>query len=139
MRNLSMKKFGTPIGAAPGSASEKLGLSCVGAPSTVRPGCAAAFSSLRAFLRAAFSTAPVIFLPLMLPAAKFWLPSSSRARVELSGLEPPWVRLGAPGFSLPSGVGVEVGLGLPAGRRARSGPEGPGSRSASGPSRRRCR
>ena len=38
MRNLSMKKFGTPIGAAPGIASEKVGLSSVGAPSAARPG-----------------------------------------------------------------------------------------------------
>ena len=38
MRNLSMKKFGTPIGAAPGSASENVGLSRVGLPSTARPG-----------------------------------------------------------------------------------------------------
>ncbi len=36
MRNLSMKKFGTPIGAGPGSASEKPGLSGVGWPSTRR-------------------------------------------------------------------------------------------------------
>ena len=49
-----------------------------------------------------------------LPAAKFWLLWPSRARVELFPPEPPWVRLGAPGFSLPSGVGVEVGVGVPA-------------------------
>src|SRR3978361_1750121 len=110
MRNLSMKKFGTPIGAAPGIASEKVGLSSVGAPSIARPGCA---FSWRAFLRAAFSTWLVTFLPLMLAAWNCWLPWFSRARVELSGLDPPWVRLGAPGFSLPSGVGVEVGLGAP--------------------------
>ena len=36
MRNFSMKKFGTPIAAGPGWASEKLGLSTVGAPSGVR-------------------------------------------------------------------------------------------------------
>ena len=35
MRNFSMKKFGTPIAAGPGWASEKLGLSTVGAPSGV--------------------------------------------------------------------------------------------------------
>src|SRR3954447_25299249 len=33
MRNFSMKKFGTPIGAGPGSASEKVGSAAVGAPS----------------------------------------------------------------------------------------------------------
>src|SRR3954469_20144588 len=32
MRNLSMKKFGTPIGAAPGVAREKLGFAEVGTP-----------------------------------------------------------------------------------------------------------
>ena len=32
MRNFSMKKFGTPIGAGPGRAREKVGLSGVGAP-----------------------------------------------------------------------------------------------------------
>src|SRR4051794_30083997 len=36
MRNLSMKKFGTPIVAGPGWASEKLGLSTVGVPSGLR-------------------------------------------------------------------------------------------------------
>ena len=33
MRNLSMKKFGTPIGAAPGMATERAGLEIVGVPS----------------------------------------------------------------------------------------------------------
>ena len=32
MRNFSMKKFGTPIGAGPGVESEKLGLAGVGMP-----------------------------------------------------------------------------------------------------------
>ncbi len=32
MRNFSMKKFGTPIGAGPGVASEKLGFAGVGMP-----------------------------------------------------------------------------------------------------------
>ena len=32
MRNFSMKKFGTPIGAGPGVASEKLGFDGVGTP-----------------------------------------------------------------------------------------------------------
>ena len=31
-----MKKFGTPIGAGPGVASEKVGLSSVGVPSLAR-------------------------------------------------------------------------------------------------------
>src|SRR3954462_13812123 len=38
MRNLSMKKFGTPIGAAPGVAREKLGFAGVGTPSGRRTG-----------------------------------------------------------------------------------------------------
>ena len=33
-----MKKFGTPIGAAPGIASEKPGFAVVGVPSSARPG-----------------------------------------------------------------------------------------------------
>src|ERR1700748_1182099 len=38
MRNLSMKKLGTPIGAGPGRASESVGLPRVGVPSGwVRP------------------------------------------------------------------------------------------------------
>ena len=36
MRNLSMKKFGTPIGAAPGSASDIVGLASVGTPPALR-------------------------------------------------------------------------------------------------------
>ena len=47
-----------------------------------------------------------------MPARKVRFPRSSRARVDLSGLEPPCVRLGAPCFSLPSGVGVELGVGV---------------------------
>ena len=34
MRNLSMKKFGTPIGAAPGTATERAGFEIVGVPSS---------------------------------------------------------------------------------------------------------
>src|SRR4051812_5081398 len=48
MRNLSMKKFGTLIGAAPRWASVKLGLSVVGAPSAWRPGCGCRRSGLPA-------------------------------------------------------------------------------------------
>jgi hypothetical protein len=33
IRNLSMKKFGTPMGAGPGRASESVGLLTVGWPS----------------------------------------------------------------------------------------------------------
>ena len=36
MRNFSMKKFGTPIGAGPRSAIETVGLSSVGVPSASR-------------------------------------------------------------------------------------------------------
>jgi hypothetical protein len=36
MRNLSMKKFGTPIGRGPGTASERPGLVSAGAPSASR-------------------------------------------------------------------------------------------------------
>src|SRR5436309_14565348 len=38
MRNFSMKKLGTPIGAGPASANENVGLSTVGVPSLAR-GC----------------------------------------------------------------------------------------------------
>src|SRR3954454_23069611 len=38
IRNLSMKKFGTPIGAGPGRASEKVGLAGVGTPSVASAG-----------------------------------------------------------------------------------------------------
>ncbi len=36
MRNLSMKKFGTPTGTAPGSASDVVGLDSVGTPCALR-------------------------------------------------------------------------------------------------------
>src|SRR4051794_977936 len=106
-----MKKFGTPIGAAPGVASEKVGLVIVGAPSVVRPLC-----FLLAFLRAAFCRSPVrslpcLPLPLMLPARVVRLPLWRTLPVEpVPWAPPPWapsVRLGAPGVLLPSGVGVE--------------------------------
>ena len=51
MRNLSMKKFGTPIGAGPGSASESVGLPSVGWPS----GCVSPASTF------ALSTASLAF------------------------------------------------------------------------------
>ena len=38
MRNLSMKKFGTPIGAAPGTATDRAGLEIVGVPSAAIAG-----------------------------------------------------------------------------------------------------
>ena len=38
MRNFSMKKLGTPMRAAPGSASETVGFSSVGEPSVWRVG-----------------------------------------------------------------------------------------------------
>lgn len=38
IRKESMKKFGTPIGAAPGSANEKVGLAGVGSPALVVSG-----------------------------------------------------------------------------------------------------
>ncbi len=38
MRNLSMKKFGTPMGAAPGTATERAGFEMVGVPSSAIAG-----------------------------------------------------------------------------------------------------
>ena len=46
MRNLSMKKFGTPIGAAPGMASDVDGLSIVGTPPALRSVVASSPASL---------------------------------------------------------------------------------------------
>ena len=109
MRNLSMKKFGTPIGAAPGSASEKVGLSSVGEPSSARPGCFA-----RAFFLASRSSSETSFLRLRLPALNCLFFAGAPAAALGSFLSAPGCsRLGAPGVSLPSGVGVEVGLGAP--------------------------
>jgi hypothetical protein len=42
MRKLSMKKFGTPIGAGPGSARENVGFDAVGTPPVPRNGAGAA-------------------------------------------------------------------------------------------------
>jgi hypothetical protein len=113
MRNLSMKKFGTPIGAAPGIASEKVGLSSVGEPSGARPRPWLRFRDF--FLRTVRSTSPVIRLASILPARKVRLRlRPSRVPVEPEPAPaspesaPPTVRLGAPGPSLPSGVGVDV-------------------------------
>src|SRR4051794_13342893 len=65
MRNLSMKKFGTPIAAAPGSACEKVGLAGVGTPSPWRIGEASGLPSALAFWDA--SSSPVAFLRCALP------------------------------------------------------------------------
>src|SRR6476661_5925122 len=104
MRNLSMKKFGTPIGAAPGVASEKVGFSIVGVPSSARPGTLAV-----AFFLARRSSCEISFLLFVLPALNLRLPGCALA---LPDPEPPWARFGAPGFPLPSGVGVECGFGF---------------------------
>src|SRR4051794_10582041 len=74
IRNLSMKKFGTPIGAGPGRAAEKVGLAGVGTPSPWRmmvPWGAsamvfAAFSA--ASLASLRSALPVVFWPCWPPA-----------------------------------------------------------------------
>ena len=67
MRNLSMKKFGTPTGAAPGCASEKLGLvagggaAWAGGASTVFASVAASvvfLAGLRVFAFSAFFLEP---------------------------------------------------------------------------------
>src|SRR5829696_3958433 len=106
MRNLSMKKFGTPIGAAPGMASEKVGLVVVGAPSTWRPGGAA-----RSFFFVLRLSSAVSLSLLRLPARNFRF--FAGAPVELVGLPagPPCDLLGA-GVFAPPGVGVELGFGL---------------------------
>ena len=60
MRNLSMKKFGTPIGAGPGSASESVGLLTVGWPSGWRR--PASCSALSVASLAFFSASSLAFL-----------------------------------------------------------------------------
>src|SRR3954471_16547590 len=60
-----MKKFGTPIAAAPGSPCEKVGLAGVGMPSPWRIADASGWPSALAFLDAASS--PVAFLRSALP------------------------------------------------------------------------
>src|SRR3954462_9134422 len=74
IRNLSMKKFGTPIGAAPESACEKVGLAGVGTPSPWRIAVASGWPSALAFLEAASSPValrsalPTVFWPCWPPA-----------------------------------------------------------------------
>ena len=114
-----MKKFGTPIGAAPGCASEKVGLSSVGVPSIARPGTLSA-----AFFLAWRLSSETSFLLLRLPALNFLLPAGCP---EPAWPEPPWLRLGAPGLSLPSGVGVALGFGLVPGTVGTAGTVGTGS------------
>src|SRR3954469_10764703 len=69
-----MKKFGTPIGAAPGSACEKVGLAGVGTPSPWRIAVASGRPSALAFLEAASSPValrsalPTVFWPCWPPA-----------------------------------------------------------------------
>ncbi len=46
MRNFSMKKFGTPIGAGPGIATDSVGLVVVGTPCAVRSFAACSFAFL---------------------------------------------------------------------------------------------
>ena len=131
-----MKKFGTPIGAAPGIASEKVGLSSVGVPSTARPGTLAL-----AFFLASRSSCATSFLLFVLPALNLRLPGCALPEGALP--EPPWVRFGAPGFPLPSGVGVELRLRLDAGHGRHGGDgrdrQGRRARSASARRSRRCR
>src|SRR5262245_13916024 len=102
-----MKKFGTPIGAAPGSASEKVGLSTVGVPSGARP--RAGFGTL---LRALRLSCAIAFLELRLPARNFWLPLGA---VVVPGTVPVlWLGLPpCPGFGLLPGVAVGLGVGVP--------------------------
>src|SRR4051812_39595378 len=111
-----MKKFGTPIGAAPGVASVKVGFAIVGfSPATCRGTSRLAFAFAFAFGFAfclARSTRETIFFVCVLPALTFWLPVGDVALPDCEPPEPPEppsVRFGAPGFSLPSGVAVAPG------------------------------
>src|SRR3954454_9725304 len=73
MRNFSMKKFGTPIAAGPGWASEKDGLDAVGVPSGVR---ALASRSWRWAPRSSTRLAPsrVLALSGLAVVVSCWLP-----------------------------------------------------------------
>jgi hypothetical protein len=81
MRNLSMKKFGTPIGAGPGRPCEKVGLAAVGTPSPWRIAVASGWSSALAFSASLVSpvalrlTVPVVFWPCWPPAETVGPPS----------------------------------------------------------------
>src|SRR4051812_38380942 len=69
-----MKKFGTPIGAAPGVAIDRVGLSGVGVPSAWRPGAttflAARWRALRTCLRI-LALAVSVFAPPRLAGFPF--------------------------------------------------------------------
>ena len=54
MRNLSMKKFGTPIGAGPSAAIDVVGLATVGTPCALRSGLGSGRSMLRSLGSPAF-------------------------------------------------------------------------------------
>ena len=87
-----MKKFGTPIGAAPGM-REREGRVVERRRAVDRaPG-----NLVAAFFLAWRSSSEMSFLLFRLPALNFWLPRSLRAR-SAAWPEPPWVRFGAPGL-----------------------------------------
>ena len=132
MRNFSMKKFGTPIRAAPGVASETVGLSSVGEPSALRVGlerstrflaCLVAFSSVpvsdSAFGRSAPSPPPVLRsrVPPPLPLSRLGaagvgaapLPDPSSPGCWFAGLGS-FAGAGAAGAG--GGVGTAVGRGV---------------------------
>ena len=110
MRNFSMKKFGTPMRAGPGSASETVGLSSVGVPSVLRVGLDS--STCFSTCSTRFSSLPVSDSELGERARRLCAGSSLPPR-----LSPPprFPRAGAsapsPGGSVGAGVGVGVRVG----------------------------
>src|SRR6476469_6330777 len=111
MRNLSMKKFGTPIGAAPGVLSEKVGLLSEGEPSGLRPGAALATWSATCFARfLALRLAVSVFAPPVYLHFVHW--SSWPPPVTgLAGTAPPLFPPPLPPPPPPPGIGLPVGFG----------------------------
>src|SRR3954447_25634302 len=111
MRNLSMKKFGTPIGAAPGWASVKPGFSTVGVPSVLRP-----LVARSAFFLAWSLTMPSRSFVALVPGSVPGLWSLVTCECWLPAFEPGWL---LPDCGWPDGVGDElpdgVGVLVPAG------------------------
>src|SRR4051812_32366366 len=110
-----MKKFGTPIGAAPGSACEKVGLAGVGTPSPWRIAVASGLPSAR-FLRA-WASSPVA-LRSSLPTVFWpcWPPAETNGVLS--------ARPGTASVAVPGGV---LALGAPS-----AGAPAPGSAAAAG-------
>ena len=118
-----MKKFGTPIGAAPGCASEKVGLSSVGVPSAARPRTLVVRLLLGPALELRDELLAVEVAGLELAGC------AVGCALESAGREPPWLRFGAPGLLVAvggrRGVRLRLGAGIGRARRVTVGSGGP--------------